>query len=185
MVAPDADAGAVRETVQVELAGGVTDTGKHTKPFKLGSCRIVTIDPMPDNGNDAPAVFAPETFASWTTDVVLLVDGDNTIDTVATTPFEIAEVLRPHRTQVELPGPLLQEIDLFAPLAAGPTAQLADEKSVAEYARVHSIAAGGTLVALNERFRVTMAPVDAEAEERVRLPDWAKQPHENIKRIIE
>jgi hypothetical protein len=61
-----------------------------------------------------------------------VVDGDSVRDTVATIPFEIAEEFRPHRTQFEMPGTLLQETNLLAAVAIGPAATLANEKSTGE-----------------------------------------------------
>jgi hypothetical protein len=50
---------------------------------------------------------------------------------VATLPLGIAELFSPHRTHVEEPGTLVQEMDLPAPSAADPGVTDADEKSVA------------------------------------------------------
>jgi hypothetical protein len=50
---------------------------------------------------------------------------------VATLPFGIAELFSPHKTHVEEPGTLVQEMDLPAPLATEPGVSAADEKSVA------------------------------------------------------
>lgn len=133
MVAPDPDAGAVSATVQVETPGGVTDTGLQVKPFKPPVCGIVTVAPLPEADKDAAAGSVAPVFGSWITEAVLLVEGDTVRDTVATTPLEIAEEFRPHRTQLDTPGTLLlQETNLPAALADGPAATLADEKSIGE-----------------------------------------------------
>jgi hypothetical protein len=62
----------------------------------------------------------------------LVVEGDNVKDTFATIPFEMAVELRPHKAHLMVPGPLLQEIDLFAEVATVPTLTVADEKSICE-----------------------------------------------------
>ena len=62
--------------------------------------------------------------------MVPVVDDESVNVADATTPFGITELFRPQTRQVIVPGPLLQERDLFE--SSGPAAKLADEKSVVE-----------------------------------------------------
>lgn len=55
---------------------------------------------------------------------------DSVKDIVASTPLEMADVFSPQTMQVVVPTPLLQESDLFAPVAAGPADAVAELKSV-------------------------------------------------------
>jgi hypothetical protein len=68
-------------------------------------------------------------FASWSNEEVSVVAFETVKDTVATTPSEIVEGLRPQTTHRATPAKLLQESDLFEAVAAGPKATEADEKS--------------------------------------------------------
>jgi hypothetical protein len=54
MVAPDAGAAALSPRVQVEIAGGVTETGVQEKALSTGGCWIVTAPPLPVEDNAAP-----------------------------------------------------------------------------------------------------------------------------------
>ena len=54
-VAPDASAGAVKFTRQLDAFGGTTETGRQVKPFKWGCCWMVTIDPVPTAAKDVAA----------------------------------------------------------------------------------------------------------------------------------
>jgi hypothetical protein len=132
MVAPGANAGAVSATWQLEAPGGVIKTGVHVKPFKAGVCVMVTVPPVPDVAKEAPDASAAAPSENWTADDVLVVELDKVRETFATTPFEIGVAFRSHRTQCEVPGMLLQENDLLAPVATGPAVTLADEKSAGE-----------------------------------------------------
>ena len=135
-LAPGDTAGAVSATVHVDAAGAVRVTGMQEKPFKAGVCWMVTVPPLPDTVKEDPAGSAAEVLGSWTAVELLVVDDDSVKETLATTPLEIVVEFRPHRTQLNTPEPPLQETDLFAALAAGPTATLANEKSTEEYDRV-------------------------------------------------
>jgi hypothetical protein len=132
-VAPGASAGAVNATRQVDVPGGVTETGAQVKPFKLGCCWMVTAVPFATAGTEAPAPSAAPALENWTTEDAFVVVLDSVNDTLATTPFEMGVALKPHSTQFEMPGTLLlQETDLFTAIATGPGPTLTEEKSVGE-----------------------------------------------------
>src|SRR5579864_4618933 len=114
IVAPEAGAGAVSATRQLEALGGVIETGLHEKPFKPNVCWMVTIPPLLDAGKEDPTASDATAFESRTADDVFVVDLDKVKDTLATTPFEIEVLLKPHSTQWEAPGTLLQKADLLA-----------------------------------------------------------------------
>jgi hypothetical protein len=173
IVAPGANAGAVSATWQLEALGGVIKIGVHVNPFKAGVCMMVTIPALAEVANDAAIGSAALASENWTADDVLVVELDKVRETFATTPFEIGVAFRPHRTQCEVPGMLLQEIDLLAVVATGPAVTLADEKSAGEYTRVHSIAAAGSEpMALSDVFSVTTDPGLPEPEDKANtIPD--------------
>lgn len=75
---------------------------------------------------------ADRPFDKLTAEEVFLVEPEIVIDTVARTPFELAFAFRPQATHLALPAVLLQEMDLPAAVAAGPSATVTDEKSVVE-----------------------------------------------------
>ena len=61
-LAPDANAGAVRATLQFEMPGGVTKTGVQEKALSPGDCWIVTFPPLPDADKAAADGSAAATF---------------------------------------------------------------------------------------------------------------------------
>ena len=90
---------------------------------------MVTTPLVVDTGKDAAVPSAAIAFAIWIVDELLGMEFDTVRATVARTPFETAEALRPDRTHVVAPGTLLQVIDLLAAVATGPGVTTADEKS--------------------------------------------------------
>ena len=128
--APPLKAAELSVTVQVDPLEGLTDAGLHEKLLKLGVCRMVTVVPFAVVDKDVPKVSLAMPLVSRTDEDVFGVEPDKVRFTVATTPLEIAAELSPHSTQVEVPGPLLQESDLF--VDAGPVAIVAEVKSRVE-----------------------------------------------------
>ena len=126
-MAPPLGAADVKATVQVVVAGGVSDTALHENPFRA-SCGIVTVPPVVDIDTVEPVASAPTLFVNCSHDDVFFVVFDTTRDTVATTPLVIG-VEDPISTQVVEPAMLLQKRDLFP---SKPIANVADEKSTIE-----------------------------------------------------
>lgn len=125
--APPLGAAAVRPTVQVEVLGGVIDTGRQERPFNAGL--MVRTPPLPEIPKDAADPSAALRLVRFNTEELFGVDDATVTDTVATTPFPIAVVFRPYKMQVIAPEPLPQEIILLAAVAAAPAAMFTDEKS--------------------------------------------------------
>ena len=132
----------LRVTVQLDAAGGSTDTGLQEIPVRLGPCRMVTVPPAVEVEMAVPSGAAATPLRSWMEEDTFDVDPESVRVTAATTPFAIAVEFNPHTTHVELPTALLHESDLPAAVATGPAATLMKEKSVLEYVRVHWSAAG-------------------------------------------
>lgn len=95
-----------------------------------------------DTGRDEPDTLAASLLVNCIDDEVSVVELDKPSDTVATTPVAIGVESGPDSTHVMEPALVLQKMDLFAAVAAGPAANVTDEKSTMEYAKVHSTEAG-------------------------------------------
>ena len=128
--APPLGAADVSATVQVDPTDGVNDAGLHERLLKTGVCRIVTVPPLTDVDNTAPAESADRALASCGEDETSCVDAATARVTDATTPLERAVESKPQTTQVAVPAPLLQERVL--PAAPEPSVKVADVKSVVE-----------------------------------------------------
>jgi hypothetical protein len=129
IVAPPLGAADVKATVQVVVAGGVSDTALHENPFRANWV-IVTVPPVVDNDSDEPVPSeAPLLFVNCSGEEVFFVVLDTVRETVATIPLAIGVEFSPMSTQVVEPAPLLQKRDLFV---SEPTANVADEKSTVE-----------------------------------------------------
>jgi hypothetical protein len=129
MVAPPLGAADVKATVQVVVAGGVSDTALHENPFRA-SWVIVTVPPVVDIDSDEPVPSeAPLLLVNCSDEDVFFVVLDTVSETVATTPLAMGVELSPISTQVVEPVPLLQKRDLFV---SEPTAKVAAEKSTVE-----------------------------------------------------
>jgi len=130
-VIPALGAAEVMDTLHVAVEGGVMETELHVNPLRL-SGNIVTVPPVADTGSDDPVASEESLFVSVSDDDVSVVELDNASDIVATTPVAMVVALEPDSTQTMEPAPALQESVLFAPVAAGPAASVADEKSTVE-----------------------------------------------------
>ena len=131
MVAPPLGAADVSATVHVAVDGGAIDTELHENPFKPNA-PIATVPPVVVIGMAEPPASDETAFVSWTNEDLLVVELDNTSDTVATTPLPIVSALSPQTKHVNDPNFVLHESDLFAAVATGPAARVAEEKSVVE-----------------------------------------------------
>jgi hypothetical protein len=127
-VAPPLGAADVKATVQVAVAGGVSETALHENPFKA-SCGIVTVPPEVDIDTDEPVPSDAPLLVNCSDDELFFVVVDIANVTVPTTPVVIGIVLFPISTQVVEPAVLLQYRDLFV---SEPTANVAAEKSTVE-----------------------------------------------------
>ena len=87
---------------------------------------------FPESVRPVPVGLAAELFISWMVDEAFVVELDRVRVTVAITPFEMAVLFQPQRTQVWAPAPLLQVVDLPAAISAGLGATVADMKSTVE-----------------------------------------------------
>ena len=85
---------------------------------------------------------------------------------VAMTPIGIALELKPLIRQVYEPFVPKQTKDLAALVALGPAVIVIEAKSAGEYENLHSSPAGLLTAESNERFKATLAPTGAAAEER-------------------
>ena len=128
--APPMGAAAESASVQVEDTVGDTESGVHEKPFNPGWS--VTVPLLVEVASGSAMASAVTALVSWTSDDASVVEDDAVKDTTATTPLEIAALLRPDASQVIDPAVLLQDTDLLAPVAADPAVTVAAEKSVVE-----------------------------------------------------
>lgn len=87
---------------------------------------------MVDTGRDEPDPLAASLVVNCNADDVSVVELDTPSDTVATTPVAIGVESGPDSTHVMEPAVVLQKTDLFAAVAAGPAANVTDEKSTLE-----------------------------------------------------
>lgn len=130
MAAPPLPAAAVSATVQVDPVDGFTASGVHEKPLRAGT--IVTTPPLLAIARDVAPVAAPTSLANWSGEEVSVVEVETVRDIVATTPLGIVASFRPDTMHRDLPSPVAQLTDLFAPMATGPAAMVTDEKSTVE-----------------------------------------------------
>jgi len=91
---------------------------------------MVTVPPLTDVEIEAPVVSADIPLVSWIDEEESGVEPARVKVTDATTLFGIGVEFSPHTTQVAVPEPLLQEMDLLE--APTPGAIVADVKSVVE-----------------------------------------------------
>lgn len=169
-------------TLQVVPADGDTDVALHVRLLRLGVCSIVTVPLVVDIGIDTPWASAAELPVSW-----MVEDGSEAFParvsvTVAKTAFGIVLSFIPQATHVALPEDVLQLTVL--PVAPGPAATVADEKSVGEYPNVHSADAGRLPVAFSVRLRATVLPGAPAPDERL-SEVWAQQERQAAKATID
>jgi hypothetical protein len=132
MIVPPLPADELRSTVQVEPAAGLNVIGMHEKPSSVTFGTIVTIPPLLAMGRfEAPAPTAMS-LMNWIWEDVFLVEVETVKETVATTPLGIGVAFNPETMQREVPALLAQVTDLPAPVATGPAAIVAAEKSAVE-----------------------------------------------------
>ena len=117
--------------MQVAVAGGVIDTELHENPSSA-SAVIVTVPPVVDAASIEPVVSTASGLESCNDEDGSVVESNTASDTVARTPVPIVVAFAPETTQTIEPADELQFTDLFAAVAAGPAAIVAEEKSVAE-----------------------------------------------------
>ena len=128
-VTPPLGAADVNATVHVAVDGGVIDTALHENPFSPND-EIVTVAPLPDTASEEPPPSEASRFVRLTADDGFVLELDTPMATVATTPLPIVAALEPESTHVNDPVFELHDKDLFP--AAGPAANVADEKSAVE-----------------------------------------------------
>ncbi len=128
--APPLGAAAVRLTVQVEPAEGLTEVGLQERLLRAAVWVMVTVPPDAEVAIAAPFKSAETPLASWTVEELSVVELARSRVTVATTSFEIDEVFSPQTMQVAVPEELVQESVLFT--SPAPEAKVVDVKSVVE-----------------------------------------------------
>ncbi len=161
---PPASAGWVRVTVQLLTALCPRLAGLQLSADTAGT----VITPLAPVATARLAAVASAPMALVRAIVVVRAFGASVAWIVAATPEAIALTFIPARMHVIVPGPEAHVRVFPAAVATGPAKPPMAEIWFAGYARVHSRAAGASPEVVNERFRTTVDPGAATADDRFR-----------------
>jgi hypothetical protein len=132
IVAPPLPGAEVSAMVQVDPAAGLTASGVHEKPLRAGVGTIVTTPLLLEMGSIVAPAPTAISLMSWTCEDVSVAEVETVRERVATMPLGIVALFNPDTMHLKIPALLEQVTDLFAPVATGPAAIVAEEKSTVE-----------------------------------------------------
>jgi len=122
--------------VQLELPGVTTEAGVQITVFTATDDTTVMLPPLDVIDIGPPEIDAPRELVSEI-DVPVVTLGESVTFTVAIRPLETTLAFNPSSRHIFDPGPLAQEMDLTAEVAAGPGTTTMDTMSEEEYVSVH------------------------------------------------